>query len=165
MRSCGRSSSAISAQNSGFAVTAVIMLALGIGANTAIFTVVRAVLLKPLEYRDPDQVVRIGGAATPTRFDEMKQAAQSYTGIGSYFLNVVNLTLSGTGEPEVLRGTRVSANFLDILGVEPVAGRGFRPEDDAPGAPAVAMISAGLWQRRFRGAAAIAIKPGRHRWR
>ena len=131
----------------GFTVTAVITLALAIGGTTAMFTVIRAVLLKPLEYRDPDQLVRIGGA-TPTRFREMQAGQRSFTELGA-FAGSENLTLSGGGEPEVLRGVLVSESFLRILGVDPLLGRGFRPEEDSAGGPAVAMISAELWQRRF----------------
>jgi hypothetical protein len=132
----------------GFAVTILLTLALAIGGNTAIFTVIRAVLLKPLEYRDADGLVRISGGATPTRFAELNDAAHSFTNLGAYTFEE-NLTLSGTSEPEVLKGVHVSATFLRILGVEPLRGRGFRPEEDAPGGSPVALISAELWQRRF----------------
>src|SRR5580658_2032368 len=131
-----------------FAATAVLTLALAIGGNTAMFTVIRAVLLKPLEYRDSDRLVRISGGATPTRFAEMRAGAHSFTDLGAYGLQE-DLTLSGAGEPEVLRGARVSASFLRILGVDPLRGRGFRPEEDAAGGAPVVMIGAELWQRRF----------------
>src|SRR5580658_10514530 len=88
-----------------FAATAVLTLALAIGGNTAMFTVIRAVLLKPLEYRDSDRLVRISGGATPTRFAEMRAGANSFTDLGAYGLQE-DLTLSGAGEPEVLRGAR-----------------------------------------------------------
>ena len=116
----------------GFTVTAVITLALAIGGTTAMFTVIRAVLLKPLEYRDPDQLVRIGGA-TPTRFREMQAGQRSFTELGA-FAGSENLTLSGGGEPEVLRGVLVSESFLRILGVDPLLGRGFRPRKIQPAA-------------------------------
>jgi len=131
-----------------FAATAVITMALAIGGTTAMFTVIRAVLLKPLPYRDPDQLVRIGGGATTSRFAEMRAGAHSFTDLGA-FTGWENITLSGGAEPEVLGGVHVSASFLRILGVEPLRGRGFRPEEDSPGGPPVAMISAELWQRRF----------------
>ncbi len=133
----------------GFTVVAVLTLALGIGGNTATFTVIHSVLLKPLAYHDPDRVVQISGGSTSVRFDEMKAEARSYTGIGAYLRGIENIALSGGAEPEVLKGARVSANFLSILEVEPVLGRSFRPEEDAPGGARVAMISAGLWRRRF----------------
>jgi predicted permease len=133
-----------------FAATAVLTLALGIGGNTAMFTVIRAVLLKPLEYRESDRLVRVSGGATPTRFAEMRAGAHSFTDLGAYGLQE-DLTLSGAGEPEVLTGARVSASFLPILGVDALRGRGFRPEEDAPGGAPVVMIGAELWQRRFAG--------------
>ena len=135
-------------QKPAFAATAVLTLALAIGGNTAMFTVIRAVLLKPLPYRDPDRLVNMSGGATPTLFADMKAGAQSFTELGA-FTGEENITLSGGAEPEVLKGTRVSASFLRILAVEPVLGRGFRPEEDSPGGAPVAMISSELWQRRF----------------
>src|SRR5260370_29131082 len=131
-----------------FATTAVLTLALAIGGNTAMFTVIRAVLLKPLQYRDPDQLVSISGGATPTRFAAMQEARHSFTQVGA-FVGPENVTLSGGAAPEVLRGIRVSAGFVRIPGVEPMLGRSFRPEEDSPGGAPVAMISAELWQRRF----------------
>src|SRR5579859_8051201 len=77
-----------------FTATAVVTLALAIGGNTAMFTVIRAVLLKPLQYRDSDRLVRISGGATPSRFAEMKAAAHSFTDLGA-FTSEENLTLSG----------------------------------------------------------------------
>jgi predicted permease len=133
-----------------FVATAVLTLALAIGGNTAMFTVIRAVLLKPLRYHDSDRLVRISGGATPTRFAEMQAGAHSFTALGA-FSGQEDLTLSGSAEPEVLHGARVSASFLQILGVDPLRGRGFRPEEDAPGGAPVVMISAELWRRRFAG--------------
>jgi len=130
-----------------FAATAVLTLALAIGGNTAMFTVIRAVLLKPLAYSEPDRLVRMSGGETPTLFAEMK-GGHSFAGLGA-FTSEENITLSGGVEPEVLKGERVSASFLRILGVEPVRGRGFREDEDGPGAAPVAMISSELWQRRF----------------
>ncbi len=135
-------------KNPAFAVTAILMVAIAIGGNTAMFTVIRAVLLKPLEYPHPDQLVNISGGATPTRFAEMDATARSFTGLGA-FTNQENLTLAGGGEPEVLHGVRVSASFLAILGVNPVLGRSFLPQEDSAGGAPVAMISAELWRRRF----------------
>ncbi len=132
-----------------FAATAVLTLALAIGGNTAMFSVIRAVLLKPLAYSEPDRLVRMSGGETPTLFAEMK-GAHSFTEIGA-FTSEENITLSGGVEPEVLKGERVSASFLRILGVEPVRGRGFREDEDRPGAAPVAMISSELWRRRFSG--------------
>jgi hypothetical protein len=138
-------------KNPAFTVTAVLTLALGIGGTTAMFTVIRSVLLKPLAYRDPDRLVQISGGATSTRFEEMRNAARSYSGLGDYLDSVFDVTLSGGAEPEVLKGMTVSANFLDILEVQPLVGRGFRPEEENPAGPPVALLSAGLWRRRFEG--------------
>src|SRR5580700_11218405 len=137
-----------------FAATAILTLALAIGGNTAMFTVIRAVLLKPLRYPDADRLVHISGGATPTRFAEMQAGALSFTALGA-FASEENVTLSSGAEPEVLNGVRVSASFLRILDVQPLRGRGFRPEEDAPGGPPVVMIGAELWQRRFSGDAQI----------
>ncbi len=132
-----------------FAVTAVFTLALGIGANTAIFTVVNAVLLKPLRYYEPNRLVRVSGGATDARFEGIRKA-QSLTDAGAFIMVTENVTLSGTDGPEPLKGARVSTNFLSILGVAPLLGRSFLAGEETPG-PAVAMISAELWQRRFGG--------------
>ncbi|HXJ96914.1 MAG TPA: ABC transporter permease [Terriglobia bacterium] len=137
-------------KNPVFAVTAILMMALAIGGNATVFTVIRAVLLKPLEYRDADRLVDISGGATPTRFAEMEAAAHSFTALGA-FTGQENLSLSSSGEPVVLNGARVSATFLSILGVSPILGRGFLPQEDTTGGPPVAMISAELWHQRFGG--------------
>ncbi len=129
-------------------ITAVLTLALAIGANTAIFTVIRAVLLKPLTYPGSDRLVSLTGGATPTRFAEMRAAAHSFTGLAAYY-GPENVTLSGGAEPEVLKAARVSAGFLRVAGLEPALGRGFRPGEDSPAGAPVAMISFDLWQRHF----------------
>jgi predicted permease len=135
----------------GFAVTIVLTLAFAIGANTAIFTVVRAVLLRPLRYSHPDRLVQITGGATPIRYDEIRVSARSYSGIGAYLGQIEDVAVSGGTAPESLKRARVSAGFLTILGVDPLLGRGFRAEEDKPEAARVALISASLWQRRFGG--------------
>jgi putative ABC transport system permease protein len=140
-------------KNPAFAATAVLTLALGIGGNTAMFTVIHAVLLKPLAYQDPGRLVRIPSEKhlTPVRYQDLRTAAKSFTEVGAYAIAPENMTLSGGAEPESIRAARVSANFLRILGIAPALGRSFLPEEDTPGGPAVAMISAELWQRRFGG--------------
>jgi putative ABC transport system permease protein len=143
------------ARNRGFAATVVLTISLGIGLNAAMFSIIRAVLLAPLGYHDPNGLVLIANGATPVRFDLMLSTARSYDGLGAYFTGTENLALTGDGRPEVLRGARVSWNFLDILGVRPLLGRSFLPAEDRPGAPAVAMISAELWQQRFDGSPSI----------
>jgi predicted permease len=143
-------------KNPGFAITGMLTLALGIGANTAVFTVIRSVLLKPLPYSDPDRLVRVSLGVTTVRYEEMRFAVASLSEIGRYRNFVENVALSGGAAPESLQQARVSANFLHILGVEPTVGRSFRPEEDAPGGPPVAMISTDLWRRRFNGDSNIA---------
>jgi len=143
----------------GFAVTTVLTLALVIGANTAIFTVVRAVLLRPLRYSDPERLVEITGGATPIRYDAIRTGARSYSGMGAYFGHTEEVAITGATAPEPLQQARVSANFLSILGVDPLLGRRFVPADDNPGASRVALISAGLWQRRFAGDPQILGRP------
>jgi predicted permease len=123
------------------------------------FTVIRGVLLKPLEYRDPDRLLRLSADYTRLysqntpfslrRFLELKAAARSFSGLGAFLHTPENVTLSGLGEPEALMGARVSADFLEILGVQPLLGRSFLAEEDKRGGPPVAMISANLWKRRF----------------
>ena len=146
-------------RNPAFTLTAIAILALGIGANTAMFTIIRHVLLKPLEYRDPDRLVyfslhnaqrmvRDGSFGLP-RIEELRKSAQSFTAIGAFLHSREEMTLSGAGEPEPLKGARVSANFLGILGVRPILGRGFIDSEDAHGARPVAIISEALWRRRF----------------
>ena len=142
-------------KNPGFTAVALLTLSLGIGANTAIFSVVHAVLLKPLGYHDPDRVVLVTEGATPLRFEELLAASRSYTEIGT-FAGPEDMALSRIAEPRVLKGARVSANFLRILELSPLVGRSFLPEEDKPAAMEVAMISAELWRGQFRGDPSIA---------
>jgi putative ABC transport system permease protein len=138
-------------KQSGFAVTILLTLAFAIGANTAIFTVVRAVLLRPLHYSDPDRLVQITGGATPVRYDEISAGTRLYSGIGAYLGQTEDVAVSGGTAPESLKQARVSSNFLNILGVDPLLGRGFLAEEDKPEGARVALISASLWQHRFGG--------------
>ncbi|HYM74644.1 MAG TPA: ABC transporter permease [Candidatus Dormibacteraeota bacterium] len=132
-----------------FSLALVVTIGLGIGANTAMFSTIRAVLLKPLNYREPDRLVLVTDGATPGRAEEIAVGSRSYGETGTYAGGVEDLALSGDGEAEALKGARVSANFLRILGVDPLRGRSFTAQDDQPGATPVAMISAELWRRRF----------------
>jgi predicted permease len=141
----------------GFTAVAVITLALGIGANTAIFSVVNTILLRPLPYKDPDRLVMVWEDDTRHGYPRDTPAAANYLdwrdqnrvfeGMAAVADQSYNLT--GVGDPERLEGMRVSANLFGLLGVEPVLGRGFLPEEDAPGAGRVVVLSHGLWQRRF----------------
>ena len=150
-------------QNWGFTLIAVISLALGIGANTALFSVVNAVLLRPLPFPEPDRLVMIWEDATfigfpqdtpaPGNYADWKAQAQTFADMAACGNRSFNLT--GDGEPEKIQAYEVTANFLPLLGVKPVLGRNFTAEEDQPGANNVAIISHSLWQTRYGGDAGI----------
>src|SRR5437867_2556493 len=143
-------------KNPGFAIVAVSALALGIGANSAIFSVVNAVLLRPLPFKNPEQLVMVWENAThlgfpkntpsPPNFIDWQRQNTVFTGMAAMAERSFNLT--GVGEPERLDGRRVSANLFDLLGVPALLGRTFVPDDDRPGTHVV-LLSYSLWQRRF----------------
>ena len=147
------------AKNPGFAILTVLILALGIGANTAIFSVVHAVLLKPLPFFEPDRLVllwedasRIGfprGTPAPANYADWKAQSQAFAQIEAVSGRPMNLT--GTGEPERVNVDAVTSGLFPMLGVQPAAGRLFRPEEDNPSALKVALVSDALWRRRFGG--------------
>ena len=138
-----------------FTAVAVITLALGIGANTAIFTVINTVLLKPLPYENPDQLVVVTETVSDRPFGVSYQNFVDWRNQNTVFENVAavrqreSFNLTGAGESERLQGRLVSANFLSTLGIKPIRGRDFFAEDDQPSATPVAIISHALWQRRF----------------
>jgi putative ABC transport system permease protein len=134
-----------------FTVAAVLTLSLGVAGSTTMFTVIRSVLLKPLAYRDSDRLVRISGGSTIIRYEELKASSASYAEIGAFLVNFPNVSLAGKEGPEVVKVTRVTTNFLRVLGVEPVLGRGFQSEDEATGSSPVTMISSELWRRSLGG--------------
>ena len=143
------------AKRPGFTAIALIALMLGIGANTAIFSIVNGVLLHPLPYKDPEQLVSIWETQpnqehsnfSPAEFLDYQAQNQSFSGMAAYRL--MNFTLTGAGEPEQVGGLIVSANYFSLLGVEPVQGRALQAEDGVAGAPRVAVISNSYWQNRF----------------
>jgi putative ABC transport system permease protein len=142
------------ARTPGFTLTAILTLALGIGANTAIFSVANALLLRPLPYQDPDRLVIATNARGPNRrpFSYLRAAflqqhSRSFAGFVPFMGENFNMT--GRGEPEQLPAVRVGWNFFEVLGVHPALGRTFRPEDDRPGGQPVVLISESLWRRRF----------------
>lgn len=147
------------AKNPGFAAVAVATLALGIGANTAIFSVADALLLRPLPYAQPDRLVVLSSQQKGTpftlgllswiRFEQLTRESHSFSGLAAFTNEVFNLT--GRDDPEQLRAARVSWNFLPVLGVQPALGRGFTAQEDQPGGPLVAMVSDDFWRRRFAG--------------
>ncbi len=141
----------------GFAAVAVLTLALGIGANTAIFSVVNAVLLRPLPYRDPARIFAINKAAmgkglpgiAAFEYFDWRDQSEAFEQIAGYSTDNFNLT--GGDEPERITVARVTANLFPLLGVQPISGRVFMPEEDAPGHGQVVVVSQGFWQRRYGG--------------
>lgn len=143
-------------------LVAVFTLALGIGATTAIFSVVNSVLLRPLPYDQPERLAMIWETNTKERNDtatvsfddyaDFKQARQHFDQIGSTTARWI-FNLTGDVEPQQIGGMFVSANFFSMLGVKPQAGRFFNDEEDKPGGPNVVVLSHALWQRQFGGRA------------
>jgi putative ABC transport system permease protein len=140
----------------GFTAAAALTLALGVGANTAVFSVVYATLLKPLPYPEAERIYGVE-VVIPERslsfagriqdYLEWRNAATAFSAVAALQQGGWNLT--GDGEPEGVGGARVSVNFFDFLGVPPALGRGFVPEEETPGADRVVVISDALWRRRY----------------
>ncbi|HEU0176014.1 MAG TPA: ABC transporter permease [Blastocatellia bacterium] len=140
----------------GFTAAAALTLALGVGANTAVFSVVYATLLKPLPYPEAERIYGVE-VTIPERslsfagriqdYLEWRKSATAFSAVAALQQGGWNLT--GNGEPEGIGGARVSANFFDFLGVPPALGRGFVPEEETPGADRVVVISDALWRRRY----------------
>ena len=143
----------------GFTLVAIVTLALGIGANTAIFSVVNAVLLKPLPFPEPERLVKLGEGSSITHpergvfsfpdYKDLQAQTQTLEHVAGY-LNSGGMLASDDGDPERVLGADVSAEYFQVLGVKPQLGRTFTPEEDHPQA-SVVVISHGLWQRRFGG--------------
>ena len=145
----------------GFASVALVTLALGIGANTAIFSVVNGVLLRPLPYPEPERLVRLcekeTDAATPSErlevapanFLDWRRQSRTLAEIAAW--GEEEQALAGRERAEPVRAAFVTANFFAVLGVRPLHGRAFTPEEDQPGRETVALLGHGLWQRRFGG--------------
>jgi predicted permease len=139
----------------GFTAVAILTLALGIGANTALFSVVNGVLLKPLPYPHPEQLVWLAeskpnfasGSISFPNFRDWRKDNHTFTAMGVYRSFSFNLT--GLGEAEQLRARFISSEFLNVVGVAPVIGRTFAPGEDDIGAAPIAIISEGLWKRKF----------------
>ncbi|HEV2668683.1 MAG TPA: ABC transporter permease, partial [Blastocatellia bacterium] len=146
----------------GFTLVAILTLALGIGANTAIFSVVNAVLLRPLPFKEPDRLMTILETKLP-QFPEFSVAPGNFLDWkrqNTVFERLVAYTgapfnLVGAGDPEQLRGLKVTDGFFAMFGAQPQIGRDFLPEEDQPGRNNVVILSHGLWQRRFAGEANI----------
>ena len=144
------------AKNPGFTAAAVVTLGLGIGANTAIFSVVNGVLLSPLAGRDPDRLVLLWESTKETpqipvsypNYLDWRQRTHSFEGIAT-FNGFDQFTMTGQGDPERVRGGLASGNLFTVFGIEAAAGRLLDPRDDRPEADPVAVISEEFWQRRF----------------
>jgi putative ABC transport system permease protein len=141
-----------------FAVTVVLTVALAIAANTAIFSVVNVVMLRPLPFREPDRLVQVAEKndtlSLPTFSVSLlnflswrEQSPKSFERIAA--IGFETYTLTGSGEPEQLTGNRISPALLPMLGIAPIAGRAFTEDEEKPGAAPVAMLGEGLWRRRF----------------
>jgi len=148
----------------GFTVAAVLTLALGIGANTAIFSAFDAILIRELPYTDPDRLVMVWEDATamgfprntpaPGNYAEWIELNRSFTAIAA--TRGVSASLTADGPPQHVMGRAVTPNFFSVLGVEPVLGRTFSNDEDGA-ATSVVVISHGLWQRRYGGEPSICV--------
>ncbi|HLE68671.1 MAG TPA: ABC transporter permease, partial [Vicinamibacteria bacterium] len=149
------------ARTPGFTAVTLLTVALGIGANTAIFSIVHGVLLRPLPFQDPERLVTLWELApddagiprrwrtTAASYFDWEAQARAFESMALFASAGMNWT--GEGEPEELLGARVSASYFDVLGIEPLLGRTFLPEEDLPGKGRVLLLSHRLWQRRFGG--------------
>jgi putative ABC transport system permease protein len=143
----------------GFALTAVLVLALGIGANVALFTLVRSVLLRPLPFQDPDRLVAVFEAQADGSFKDnvvaggcfavWAERAKSFSSLAVKQWTTYNLSSAGNQLPEVVGAQTASWNIFPLLGVEPALGRLFTPADDSPGANATVVLTWGLWKSRY----------------
>ena len=141
----------------GATAIALVTLALGIGVNTAIFSAVDSILLRPLPFNNPERIVSVWeqtpslgiqqNQAAPANFFDLRNQNQSFEALGAY--GPLDINLTGTGDPERLDGQLVTANVFSILGVAPALGRTFLPNEDQPGQEHVVVLSDALWQRRF----------------
>jgi putative ABC transport system permease protein len=146
----------------GFTVVAILTIAVGVGASASIFSIVNAVLLRPLPFPKPSELMLVSatnrqtrqvyGNAEPANFLDWRARSHSFSGMAGF--ESIRLTLSGAAHPERLAGSMVNANFFDVLGVTPALGRAFEPSDERAGAPRVVMLADGLWRQRFGGRSA-----------
>ena len=143
----------------GFAAVAILTLALGIGANTAIFSVVNAVLLQPLSYPNPGRLVELelssqqgnGDVTSIPKFNVWREQTQVFDSVAAYDFSGPGINLTGGDRPEQLKGIHVSADYFRVFGAPMAIGRTFTADEDRPGGPAVAVISDGLWRSKFGG--------------
>ena len=146
-------------QSPGFTIAAAGALALGIGANTAIFSVVNTVLLKPLAYPDPDRIVQFlltspqgsGPGASVTKFNVWRQRTAVFQDISAYDFGGPGLNLTGGAYPEQIQGIHVTKDYFRLFGAPVAIGRTFTADEDLPHGGHVVVLSNGLWKRRFGG--------------
>ncbi len=149
------------ARSPGFALTAILVLALGVGANTAAFSVTDFVLIRPLPFSEPDRLVKLWQRQpgyprmepSPANYRDWKRMSRSFESMGAFTGSSVNLV--GQGDPEELEGSTVTADLLPLLGVQPALGRLFTPEEDRAGAAGTVLLSHQLWQSAFGGEAGV----------
>jgi len=145
------------AQSPAFSIVAISTLALGIGANTAIFSVVNSILLQPLPYKEPDRLVRLllkfpngnSQSASIPKFVAWKENSQAFQYLCAYNFSGPGLNISGGSMPEQVKAIHVSADFFSVFDTTTTVGRVFSPDEDRPGGPRLAVMSHGLWVRRF----------------
>jgi predicted permease len=150
----------------GFTIVATLTLALGIGATTAMFSVVNGILLRPLPYPDQDRLIELVHEAPGLGIDELfaspaiyfgyRDHSETFESVGLWDWDSSPVTVTGSGQPEAVQSLEVTHEILAILGADPIVGRGFSEADDLPGSAAVAIISYGYWQRHFGGADPLA---------
>ncbi len=154
-------------RNRGFALAAILTVALGVGTNTAVFSVVRGVLLRPLPFRSPDRLAMLWQThpalpllqVTAQDFEEWRATSHSFEQMAAYTLEAMNkISLIGYGEPAEIQATMMSANLMPMMGIEPLAGRGILPSE-YQGREHVALIGENLWRRKFGADRSIVGKP------
>src|SRR6186997_89964 len=141
-----------------FTLAAVAALALGIGATSAVFTLVNAVLLRTLPFDDPDRIMMINTRDAQSRtfgvsepdFEDWRRASRTFSGISLVQMSPVNFSADDRA-PEQYNGAYISWNGLSLIGMQAAIGRGFSAEDDRPGAPAIMLLSHKVWQSRYQG--------------
>jgi putative ABC transport system permease protein len=147
------------AKSPGFAAVAILTMTLGIGANTAIFSVVNSVLLQPLSYPNPERLVELelsgphgnSDVTSIPKFNVWREQTQVFDSVAAYDFGGPGINLTGGDRPEQIQGIRVSADYFRVFGAPMTIGRTFSSEEDRPGGPAVAVISNGLWRSRYGG--------------
>src|SRR5215208_3300841 len=154
------------AKNPGFAAVAILAIALGVGPNSAVFSIIHTVLLQPLPIPAADRVAIVWETNRARNNEQLavsgrdlldwRREARLFDGFATGQASPdFGFNLTGGGEPERVLGGKVTSNFTDLMGLKPVAGRGFLPAESEPGAPPTVMLSYQLWQRRFHGDSTI----------